>query len=179
MWTPSSHIQVHPYPLAPNICLLSSLEYRWIHISSIMCLGKMNLGERSVQVIKQDQGHLGKESLEPRKPDWGLQRAEVGRSVIKGGHVLSAGISFCSWTCSMEGISLRRTEACSCNTQSHRKVQPTHPTCSAVLSHNSQLCPTLCDPMDCSPPGSPVPGILQARTLEWVAIAFSSHESEK
>ena len=33
-----------------------------------------------------------------------------------------------------------------------------------------QLCPTLCDPMDSSPPGSPIPGILQARTLEWVAI---------
>ena len=37
-----------------------------------------------------------------------------------------------------------------------------------------QSCPTLCDPMDCSLPGSPVPGILQARTLEWVAISFSS-----
>ena len=35
-----------------------------------------------------------------------------------------------------------------------------------------QSCPTLCDPMDGSPPGSPVPGILQARTLEWVAISF-------
>ena len=33
-----------------------------------------------------------------------------------------------------------------------------------------QSCPTLCDPIDSSPPGSPVPGILQARTLEWVAI---------
>ena len=37
-----------------------------------------------------------------------------------------------------------------------------------------QLRPTLCDPIDCSPPGSPVPGILQARTLEWVAISFST-----
>ena len=36
-----------------------------------------------------------------------------------------------------------------------------------------QSCPTLCDPIDGSPPGSPVPGILQARTLEWGAIAFS------
>ena len=35
-----------------------------------------------------------------------------------------------------------------------------------------QSCPTLCDPIDGSPPGSPVPGILQARTLEWVAISF-------
>ena len=37
-----------------------------------------------------------------------------------------------------------------------------------------QLCPTLCDPIDGSPPGSPVPGILQARTLEWAAISFSN-----
>ena len=37
-----------------------------------------------------------------------------------------------------------------------------------------QSCPTLCDPRDGSPPGSPVPGILQARTLEWGAISFSN-----
>ena len=37
-----------------------------------------------------------------------------------------------------------------------------------------QSCPTLCDPVDGSPPGSPVPGILQARTLEWVVISFSN-----
>ena len=42
----------------------------------------------------------------------------------------------------------------------------------AAKSHQS--CPTLCDPMDSSPPGSPIPGILQARTLEWVAISFSN-----
>ena len=38
----------------------------------------------------------------------------------------------------------------------------------------AQSCPTLCDPIDGSPPGSAVPGILQARTLEWVAISFSN-----
>ena len=37
-----------------------------------------------------------------------------------------------------------------------------------------QSCPTLCDPIDSSPSGSPVPGILKARTLEWVAISFSN-----
>ena len=42
-----------------------------------------------------------------------------------------------------------------------------------------QSCPTLCNPIDGSPPCSPVPGILQARTLEWVAISFSMHQSEK
>ena len=41
-------------------------------------------------------------------------------------------------------------------------------------SEGAQSCPTLCDPIDGSPPGSPVPGILQARTLEWVAISFSN-----
>ena len=39
-----------------------------------------------------------------------------------------------------------------------------------------QSCPTLCDPIDSSPPGSPIPGILQARTLEWVAISFSTSD---
>ena len=44
----------------------------------------------------------------------------------------------------------------------------------AVLAKLLQSCLTLCDPIDGSPPGSPVPGILQARTLEWVAISFSN-----
>ena len=44
----------------------------------------------------------------------------------------------------------------------------------AALLQSCQSCPTLCDPIDGSPPGSPVPGILQARTLEWVAISFSN-----
>ena len=42
----------------------------------------------------------------------------------------------------------------------------------AAASNSLQSCPTLYDPIDSSPPGSPVPGILQARTLEWVAISF-------
>ena len=46
--------------------------------------------------------------------------------------------------------------------------------CVAAAVRSLQLCPTLCDPMDCSLPRSSVPGILQARTLEWGAIAFSS-----
>ena len=43
----------------------------------------------------------------------------------------------------------------------------------AAPAKSLQSCPTLCDPIDGSPPGSPVPGILQARTLVWVAISFS------
>ena len=44
----------------------------------------------------------------------------------------------------------------------------------AAAAKSLQSCPTLCDPIDSSPSGSPVPGILQARTLEWVAISFSN-----
>ena len=48
------------------------------------------------------------------------------------------------------------------------------PFAAAAAAKLLQSCPTLCDPIDGSPPGSTVPGILQARTLEWVAIAFSN-----
>ena len=44
----------------------------------------------------------------------------------------------------------------------------------AAAAESLQSCPTLCDPIDGSPPGSPIPGILQAKTLEWVAISFSN-----
>ena len=44
----------------------------------------------------------------------------------------------------------------------------------AAAAKSLQSCPTLCDPIDGSPPGCPIPGILQARTLEWVAISFSN-----
>ena len=46
-------------------------------------------------------------------------------------------------------------------------------TAAAAAAKSLQSCPTLCDPIDGSPPGSPLPGILWARTLEWVAISFS------
>ena len=56
--------------------------------------------------------------------------------------------------------------------------QPNFALCSYLSIYTTkslQSCPTLCDPRDGSPPGSPVPGILQARTLEWVAISFSQY----
>ena len=49
----------------------------------------------------------------------------------------------------------------------------------AVAVKSLQSCPTLCDPIDRSPPGSTIPGILQARTLEWVAISFSNARKVK
>ena len=49
-----------------------------------------------------------------------------------------------------------------------------YPAAAAAAAKSLQSCPTLCDPIDGSPPGSPIPGILQARTLEWVAVSFSN-----
>ena len=49
----------------------------------------------------------------------------------------------------------------------------------AAAAESLQSCPTPCDPIDSRPPGSPVPGILQARTLEWVAISFSNASKRK
>ena len=48
------------------------------------------------------------------------------------------------------------------------------PAAAAAAAKSLQSCPTLCDPIDGSPPGYPISGILQARTLEWVAISFSN-----
>ena len=53
-------------------------------------------------------------------------------------------------------------------------IPPNEIPTAATAAKSLQSCPTLRDPIDGSPPGSPVPGILQARTLEWVAISFSN-----
>jgi len=63
------------------------------------------------------------------------------------------------------------------NSDKHRTNSPE--TIAAAAAKSLQSCPTLCDPIDSSPQGSAVPGILQARTLEWVAIPSPMHESEK
>ena len=60
-----------------------------------------------------------------------------------------------------------------------QSVQPVNPAAAAAAAKSLQSCPTLCDPIDGSLPGSLVPGILQAKTLEWVAIPSPMHESEK
>ena len=53
-------------------------------------------------------------------------------------------------------------------------INPTQFHTPAAAAKSLQLCPTLCNPRDSSPPGSPVAGILQAKTLEWVALSFSN-----
>ena len=59
-------------------------------------------------------------------------------------------------------------------TQTHSLSLYVAAAAAAAAAKSLQSCPTLCDPTDRSPPGSPVPGILQARTLEWVAISSSN-----
>ena len=87
-------------------------------------------------------------------------------------------------------VKSEREVAQSCLTQRAHGLQPSRFLCSwdfpgkstgvgchcllHVMTEVAQSCPTLGNPIDGSPPGSPVPGILQARTLEWVAISFSS-----
>ena len=61
-----------------------------------------------------------------------------------------------------------------CHTHTHTQIIFSISLAAAAAAKSLQLCPTLWDPTDGSPPGSPIPGILQARILEWVAITFSN-----
>ena len=60
------------------------------------------------------------------------------------------------------------------NHRTFQEVRTSFMSSAASAAKSLQSCPTLCDPIDGSPPGFPIPGILQARTLEWVAISFSN-----
>ena len=60
------------------------------------------------------------------------------------------------------------------HTNDHNEIRKGSVGHAAAAAKSLQSCLTLCDPIDGSPPGSPIPGILQARTLEWVAISFSN-----
>ena len=71
-------------------------------------------------------------------------------------------------------LSQRKTKDNNKNVLSFQRFLSHHISAAAAIAKSIQSCPTLWDPIDGSPPGSPVPGLLQARTLEWVAISFSS-----
>ena len=78
-------------------------------------------------------------------------------------YIFKGEVVFTSLTCIYEQLDLY-----------HPKQHRHQSRYAAAADKSLQLCPTLCDPIDGSPPGSPVPGILQARTLEWVAISLSN-----
>ena len=86
---------------------------------------------------------------------WLNSKCEIQRYREPGG----SSIVFYNWT----------TESCSVSSSIFYLLKA-HTTAAKSL----QSCPTLCDPIDGTPPGSPIPGILQARTLGWVSISFSS-----
>ena len=69
-------------------------------------------------------------------------------------------------------IQMQLLDAASTNKRQMRSLTTFRLSFAATAAKSLQLCPTLCDPIHGSPPGSAIPGILQARTLEWVAIAF-------
>ena len=74
-----------------------------------------------------------------------------------------------AWQATVRGVaeSRRRLKRLSMQAEQHYVVST-----AAATAKSLRSCPTLCDPIDGGPPGSPIPGILQARTLEWVAISF-------
>ena len=73
-----------------------------------------------------------------------------------------------------EGGGRRVQDEATCTPMADSCQCMTKTTAAATAAKSLQSCPTVCDPIDCNPPGSPVPGILQARTLKCVAIFFSS-----
>ena len=79
----------------------------------------------------------------------------------------SSGIQDFSLLLSLPVVSLKPTSIT-------KKLLFSKSNASAAAAKSLQSCPTLCGPIDSSPPGSPIPGILQARTLEWVVISFSN-----
>ena len=77
-----------------------------------------------------------------------------------------------AWWAAVYGVAQSRTRLKRLSSSSSSIFWTLTDIYSAAAAKSPQLCPTLCDPIDSSPPGSPAPGILQARTLEWVAISF-------
>ena len=95
----------------------------------------------------------------------GLKATSLGGVVISGINVLP--FETLLWTCG--------NYSCPEILSAHTALQVSaYQGVAAAAAKSLQLCPTLCDPIDGSPPDSPVPGILQARTLEWVAISSSN-----
>ena len=138
---------------------MSSLPLKYILLSWMMlrevlrkcekfCWGKrMNVGNHWIYLEFLNSG----------------EKAEVGYKRWPGKEKLLLGLSeTCQWTWNITRVFHSTPWLLS------------WPDCAAAFAELLQSCPTLCDPINGSPPGSPVPGILQARTLQWVAISFSN-----
>ena len=111
-------------------------------------------GESSQPETKPMSPALQEDSLPSEPPGKPLLQERLPNDIGKyPSHVI--------WSLSLRNLSIRVYYSGDCDF-------------AAAAAKSLQSCPTLCDPRDGSPPGSPAPGILQARTLEWVAISFSN-----
>ena len=109
-----------------------------------------------------------------------MLRIFIQDAVLQNGQIFSPWI----WKCGLMNVSWAilwfNSQASFANVGTGRNEGVQQPSSSAAAAAKSlQSCPTLCDPIDSSPGGSPVPGILQARTLEWLPFPSPMHESEK
>ena len=100
-----------------------------------------------------------------------LSSPETDEGFLKHTSFLSQGYLELEPDLRMLGLSIWKSTTTSCPSSPRAQPSAGH---RAAAAKSLQSCPTLCHPTDGSPPGSPVPGILQARTLEWVAISFSN-----
>ena len=123
------------------------------------CLSKCLLLKRT-QVT-----NLG-ENVEKRNPYDLLMRLQIGAATVENS---MEGLQIIKYRTTM--WSSHHISGCSLEIN---KIQKQPKSLAAAAAKSLQSCPTLCDPIDSSPPGSAVPGILQARTVEWVAISFST-----
>jgi len=89
-----------------------------------------------------------------------------------GGGTGGCGVHLSSWI--HQEYTFRHRSACRTPVESRQEDLTSVKEYAAAIAKSLQSCPTLCDPIDGSPPGSSIHGILQARTLEWVAISFSN-----
>ena len=141
-------------------CLLVKKDRSWPHRFPATKIIHFQLLSKFLTVIKLFAFHL----LLMLWSTWKVQ-ADYGKQVTHFLHIF--------FSSKMESCSLAIHEHLCC------VLEPTPAwsalrNAAAAAAKSLQSCQILCDPIDCSPPGSPIPGILQARTLEWVAIFFSN-----
>ena len=137
-----------------DMCCAWLLSHVWLFAVpwTLACQAPLSMGILQARILEWVAYPFSRGSSQPRN--------RTGVSCIAGGFLpteLSVKPGYCFYYCANNLQSLHE-----------------HATAAAAAAKLLQSCPTLCDLIDGSPPGSPIPGILQARTREWVAISFSN-----
>ena len=125
----------------------------------------------------EDPGGLQSTGLQKIGHDWSdlaCMNTHMYILAIVDSSVMNIGVHVSFWIMVFSRYTLRNMIAGSYSTSIFSFLRSIHTVLYNGCAKSLQLCLTLCNPIDGSPPGSPVPGILQARTLEWVAISFSN-----